>query len=621
METPGATPASSAEVRANAIRGYLDQLLASPLFAGSARRAQLLRYLVERELAGEGERINEYAIGVDVFGKPDSFDPRLESTVRAEFSRLRQKLRDYYAADGQADRICIEFPRRSYVPAFTFREREPGPHPETRARRRWPVLLAATVIVAAAAALVAVRILKAPRHPINSIVVLPFENLSPDHHDDYLADGITEELTNDLAQSKDLRVVARTSASIFKGKAVDIREVGRRLNVDTAIEGSIEPQGGRIRITAQMNRTSDGYHVWSHSYDASAEDVLAVQEEISRSIAAAVAGPGRKTVDAYALDSTKNPQAHDLYLQANYQLSLDTPDSVKQALALFTQATGKDPSYVNALVGTARSRINLVHLTVESPDKAFPAARESLEKALQVDPSCGEARGLLAVMIASYDWDWPRAKQEFRRAIADGARAPTRALFGAMLAMRGRFQEAHAQVRIAADLDPLGPGPRFDEYMVDLLERKYREAKEVLEGMLEMNPGALVPHYLLGELAAAEHDCAEADKELEWSARKFPSPLTKGGLAEAAACAGQKEKARAYLAEAARPDKAGYASPYELAVIYAAIGDKETALTLLEKSAEGKEMQILYLKYDASFDGIRADPRFIALEKRVGLEP
>jgi TolB-like protein len=615
MEPPRDTPANSAEVRA-----YVDQLLASPAFSGSPRRARLLRYLVERELAGEGDRVNEYAIGVDVFDKPDSFDTRTESTVRAEFSRLRQKLRDYYAAGGQADRIWVEFPQRSYVPVFTFRDVAARPRPVARTRRPW-LWVGLAVVVVAAAAIAAARFLRTPEHPINSIVVLPFENLSPDHHDDYLADGITEELTNDLAQSKNLRVVARTSASLFKGKAVDIREVGRELNVDTAIEGSIEPQGDRIRITAQMNRTSDGYHVWSHSYDASASDILAVQREISRSIAAAVAGSGGKTTDPSAADSTRNPAAHDLFLRANYQRSHNTPESYKQALALFTEATRKDPSYVDAWIGVARAEIDLVHLTVEPPDTAFPAARAALEKALQLDPSCGEARGLLAVLIASYDWDWPRAEQEFRRAIADGAQSPTRALFGALLAMRGRFPEALAEVHVAEDLDPLGTGPRFDEYMVYFLQHNYAAARAVLQAMLKQNPGQFDAHFLLGELDAIEHNCAGARKELVWSAQKFPSPITKIGLAEVSACEGDRRQARAYLAEAQKPDKSGYTSPYESAVVYAAIGDRETALSLLEKSAEGKEMQILYIKYEPNLAPLHADPRFIALEKRVGLEP
>ena len=381
MSTPGDAPAQASQVR-----GYVEQILASPAFSGSARRAQLLRYLVERGLAGEADRVNEYAIGIDVFGKPESFDPRSESTVRAEFSRLRQKIKEYYATDGGADAIRIDFLPRSYVPAFTFPATE---SPQSAGARRFPLrwLLAATAALAVVCGSIAgFRFFNDHAPPIRSIVVLPFVNLSPRPDDAYLADGLTEELTNDLAQSKDLRVVARTSASLFKGKAVDIREVGSRLNVDTAIEGSVERQGDRVRITAQMNRTSDGYHVWSHSYDASANDILAVQQDISQSIGAAVAGSGHKAGDTSLADSTRNPEAHDLYLRASYERASQTPEGTRQALVLLEQATAKDPNYVNAWVAIASAHWHLAHLTVASVAQEIPLVRAASEKALELDP-------------------------------------------------------------------------------------------------------------------------------------------------------------------------------------------------------------------------------------------
>lgn len=186
----------------------------------------------------------------------------------------------------------------------------------------------ATVLVVAAVSAAVWKFRGVAPHPTNSIVVLPFVNLSPDRNDDYVADGITEELTNDLTQSKDLRVVARTSASLFKGKAVDIREVGQKLNVDAAIEGSYERQGDRARITAQMIRTADVYHIWSHSYDASTQDILDVQRQISQSIASAISGSRRQ--DETAMISTKDPEAHDLYLKGRYELAIDSPQSLQQ---------------------------------------------------------------------------------------------------------------------------------------------------------------------------------------------------------------------------------------------------------------------------------------------------
>lgn len=615
---------ASASVHAAEARAYLERLLASPSFAASPRRAQLLRYLAMRALAGEGESINEYAIGVDVFGKPPSFDPRLESVVRTEFSRLRQKLKEYYAGEGRADPIWIDFPQRSYVAALTHQTHAESLPPTPAApmpavRRRWPWALAAALAIVAAVATWDLK--RIPEYHSNSLVVLPFQNLSADRNDDYLADGLTEDLTNHLAQAKDLRVVARTTAYLFKGKAIDIRDLGRRLNVETVIEGSFARQGDLIHITAQMNRTSDGYHVWSHSYEAPARNIIATQEEIARSIVSELRRSGQKPVVPLTSDSTKDPEAHDLYLRANHERFLNTPGSYLRSLALFQAAVERDPRYVNAYVGIGRSYVSLMHLSEQPPQMAVPAAKAALGKALELNPSAGEVRGLLADLIETYDWDWARAQREFERAIADGGQAPTHSLYGSLLATRGNFREAQAELRLAQDLDPLGVGPRFNQFVAFSLERNYPEAKSVLNGMLSMNPDMLDARYSLGAMAFMEHDCARARSEYEWAARKFPAPFTTIGLALACACEGRRDQARQLLAEAAKPAKAGYTSPYGLALGYAAVGDNETALSLLEQSAGAKEMQILYLKYEPIFDGIRADRRYIALEQRVGLLP
>lgn len=315
--------------RTGEIRDYLAQLLASPQFAASGRRGQLLQYLVQHTLAGDADKVTEYAIGLDVFHKPTSFNPQIESVVRTEFSRLRQRLKDYYAADGHHDPIVIDFPPRSYAASFAFRNAVEIPRTASRpepalpgpAARR-PLTLRITALTLAFLAPVAVAAfaiwreharLGAWKQPIHAIVVLPFENYSPDHQDEYIADGMTDELTNDLAQLRDLRVVARTSAFAFKGKGEDVRRIGQQLNVDAVLEGSFTREGNRIRITAQLNRTGDGYHLWSRSYEMQSNNLLVAQQQVARSIVAAIrqvrggsAMPGAGTAvrsDLTSLDS------------------------------------------------------------------------------------------------------------------------------------------------------------------------------------------------------------------------------------------------------------------------------------------------------------------------------
>jgi TolB-like protein len=593
------------------VLGALERIVRSPGFKDSARRGQLLRYLVEHALAGEGDAISEYALGVDVFGKPPSFDPRIESIVRTEFSRLRKKLADYYAANGRSDAIVIQFPPRTYTPEFIFDPSRPGPERQRRSYRWLIVAIAAGAVALTGAWLFRPKPARSP-----ALVVLPFKNYSSDRAQDYLADGITEELTNQLAQSKDLRVVARTSASVFEGKAVDVREIGRTLGVSSVLEGSIAPDNGRIRITAQLNRTSDGTHLWSRAYETSRSDLLAVEQDLARSIASAATGlspPGVETAGG-----TRDPEAHDLYLHG-YHLAFGTPPDLRGSLVLFRQAVARDPAYVNPYLGIARVEIQLVHLTAEPPEEAIPQARSALETALSRDPASGDARGILADIFAIYDWDWPRAEREFRRALADGAQSPTRSLYGSLLATRGRFREAQEQLRLAEDTDPLGMSARFNQFMAFSLEHDYASARRILQGMLDLRHDQFDARFMLGGLDVLAHDCVAGRREYEWAAQRLNAPVTQIGLALADACSGDRTAALAHIRQAGQPSSGGYTSPYQMAIAYVAIGDRQAALSWLERSAARKEMQILYLKYDAAFDSIRSDPRYVALERRVGL--
>jgi TolB-like protein/TolA-binding protein len=608
------------------IRDQVDKIAASSGFANSQRKTQLLRYLVDAALEGRGGEVNEYAIGQDVFERPVSFDPRIDSTVRAEVSRLRSRLKEYYAGEGQTDPVLIDLGSRGYSASFKFRESEhagvspPQTAIEARTRPavhwRW-VALAAALVLVLAGVLIALRYRRGSADPIRSLVVLPFANLSGNPQNEYLADGLTEELTNELAQWQDLRVVARTSAFQFKGKGVDVREVGRRLGVDAVLEGSIERQGDRLRVTAQFNRASNGFHIWSRQFEARSADSMAVQDEIARAIAAAIRG--NRVALPQVAGATANPEAHDLSMQGSYQWSLQTADSLRKALALFQAALAKDPGYGQVYVAIARTHISLLHVTAESPEEAMPRAREALEKAIDLDPHNAEAHGELADIVYSWDWNWPRAELEFRDAIRDGARAPTHSYYGWALATRGRFEESHQQSRIAEDLDPLGSGARFNEAMAYMFERKYDKATGLLRGILDLRPNALDAHLILGAIGAAAHDCKMADANFEWSARALRAPVTTLGLGFASACNGQTNTARKYFEEAASGAGSGFVSPYQLAMGYAYVGDKNRALAYLEKSAAAKEQQILYIRFDAAFDSLRSDPRFLALETKLGL--
>jgi TolB-like protein len=306
----------------------LDAIATSPVLATAPRRVQLLRYLVNRALAGEV--VNEYAIGVDVFERTESFDPRTDSIVRTETSRLRQKLKEYYSAKGRADRVRIELPVRSYTPTFVILGDHPAPAldppaalptetRETGSQRKLrigvAVVLAAVAIVGAILWAARYRAKEAARQP-PSIAVLPFLNLSGDPAKDYLGDSITDELTGALAEANTLQVVARTSAFQFKNKGADVRQVGRALNATALLEGSVGQQGTRFRILVQLIRASDGYHLWSETFDVQPADLQRVEVEIARNAILALTPSTYFSNRAELIMTTANPEAHDLYLRA-----------------------------------------------------------------------------------------------------------------------------------------------------------------------------------------------------------------------------------------------------------------------------------------------------------------
>ena len=624
--------------RSQAIRSTLERLLGTQHFSASSRRGQLLRYLVEHTLKGDADKINEYAIGLEVFQRPTSFDPRIESLVRTEFSRLRQRLKDYYAEDGRRDTIVIDFPPRSYVASFTFRDasklREttafPDPAPALelappsarRARRLWLIGAIAVTCVAAVAAIMlwnhhaSLAAAKQPiKEPIQAIVVLPFENYSPDHQDDYIADGITEELTNDLAQWRELRVVARTSAFAFKGKGEDIRTIGQQLNADTVLEGSFTRDGNRVRITAQLNRATDGYHLWSHSYETQSNDMLAMQDEVATSITDAIRLIRGGSAPAIH-EPTTNPEAHDLYLQGEYQYYLHTQESLAKAIELFQAAIARDPNFARAYLGVGLAELAESSMTTVTQEETLPRVRAAAEKAIEIDPNLGDAHGLLADVIYTWELKWNDAETEYRRAIDLGAGAEVRARYGWSLATRGRFADAHEQLRLAAEQDPLSILPPFDEFLASYLERDVAGQQRALDRLHQINPQFFGgPAWTLVG-AMARHDCAAVLGNATQFAKTYPKlPVTETMLAFDAVCRNDKTAAL----QRTRQMEAEQAPHYQRAIVYALLHDKDEALAELNRAADAHEGQILYIKYEPFFDEIRNDPRYVALEKRVGL--
>ena len=492
-----------------------------------------------------------------------------------------------------------------------------------RSRVLWVAVVLATAAVIGLMGLRWIAGKPVPTHsPLSPpiLAVLPMLNLSGDAGQEYFADGFTDELVTDLAQIHSLRVISRTSTIRYKKSKKPLPQIARELHARYVLEGSVAREGTQVRVTAQLIDARTDTHISARSYVDNLENVFDVEDEIARAIVSDVdldLSPGERSrlASAHGID----PQAHDLYLKASYAFAQQTPVSIRESLTLYRAAAAKAPAFARAYLGIAQAETALLQITAESPEESVRHEKEALAKALTIDPHLADAHGLLATLTYTYDWDWPRAEREFRLALAQGAQAPTEQRFGAYLITRGRFEEGTAHVQKALELDPLGNSPRVNQFFAYYFQRKYADARRELVALLKREPDFLAGHALLGLVSMMQYDCNETAAQADWVEKHFASPLAKFESALSNICVRDSAAARLSLAAAASSSGRPYASPYQLALGYAAIHDNATALSFLERSAAIREPQVLYLKVEPLFDSLRRESRFIYLERRLGL--
>jgi adenylate cyclase len=611
-------------LRAAEIRAQLDRILSDFALSGANRRSRLLRYLVEQTLEDRSESLKESVIATEVFDRAPGYDPQIDSVVRVEVGRLRARLAEYYEKTGVDAPVRIEIPRGAYRPVFIFRDSAPEavaiPEPapdEPPPLRSWKWIGGAMAIALLAAVLVWRLRTAGPPTPM-AIAVLPFLNLSGDASDEYLADGITEELTETLAEFNDLRVVARTSAFQYKGKSIDVSEIGRNLRAGAVLEGSVARRGDRLRVIAQLVRTSDGYHLWSHSYDATLGELPPVESVIAQAAREKLA-PSAPKPAANEIAAARNPEAHDLYMRAVYEFNQRTEASTRQAMDLARQATEKDPTFAQPWVVMAAGESQLTQMQVGSPREGAERAWQYIARALALDPANSGAHAQKALLAYADQWDWPQAEREFKLALAAGSHGSAENLYGWCLITRGRFEEARRRLQLAAELDPLSLGPQLNQIEELMAERNYPEAKRRVDQILRTAPTNWVALSLANSIGFWQRDCsgtrAASDKLLALYPKAPGARLT--GLAADSVC-GHPDEARAAALELYR-HPSGYLSPYSIAGGLALSGNADPVMPYLQQSAELREPRLMMLKYDRVFEPIRQDPRFVALERKLGL--
>ena len=469
----------------------------------------------------------------------------------------------------------------------------------------------------------ALREQAAPTKAQPSIAVLPFTDLSADKEQEYFCDGMAEEIINALTHVEDLRVVARTSAFAFKGEKMDIREIGKKLNVEAVLEGSVRKAGNRLRISAQLINIADGYHLWSEKYDRNMEDVFAIQDEISLTIVdrlkvKLLVGEKAKLIKRY----TGDPEAYNFYLKGRYFYNKRTEEDMKRSIEYFERALEKDPKFALPCAGLAETYATFGFYHWWPYEEARSKAKEFALKGLEVDDSVGETHGAYANYILWYEWQWAEAEKEYKKAIQlSPSDVEARHMYAHLLEGSGRFDEAIAEMGRALELEPLSINLNTCMAQIHFFADNYDEAIDLLQKTIEMDPGFPLQYFWLGRVYLQKRELQKALEMFERGA-DFPTigTMVLGGLGLAYAVAGRRDEAQGMLEQMNNLSKERYVEPYYIAYIYMGLGNTEKVFDLLEQGFEEGDMYLLYLPIDPIFDELHEDPRFKALMKKMGLE-
>ena len=456
--------------------------------------------------------------------------------------------------------------------------------------------------------------------PIRSMAVLPLENLSGDATQEYFADGMTDALIASLAKISALRVISRTSVMSYKGTRKSLPEIARELNVDAVVEGSVVTSGDQVRITAQLIRARNDRHLWAESYQRSLRDILALQDEVARTIAREIQislTPQEQT----RLSSARaiNPQAHQAYLQGLYY-SGKAGERAK-SVEYFQQAIQLDSDYAPPYAALAGSYFIPAFFETISPKEAYQAMREAASKALERDDTLPEAHSYLALTKLHADWDWPGAEREFKRAIElNPSNADVRHTYAHFLMAMGRGEEALAESERALELDPVGDRLATCLGWHYVWAREYDRAIQQSLGVLRTNQNSSFAKINLGWAYEQKSMFEESIAQLQASLSNPQSrTLAMATLGYTYAVSGKRRQAHEVLAKLRETAAQSYVSPYQVAAIYAGLGDKDQAFAWLEKAYAERSSWLVHIKWDPRLTNLRLDPRFQDLVRRIGL--
>jgi TolB-like protein/DNA-binding winged helix-turn-helix (wHTH) protein/Tfp pilus assembly protein PilF len=454
---------------------------------------------------------------------------------------------------------------------------------------------------------------------IRSIAVLPLVNLSSDPAQEYFSDGLTDELITKLAQAGSLRVTSRTSVMGYKNALKKAPEIGRELQVDALVEGTVERAGDRVRIRVQLIRTSSDQHMWAEAYDRDLKDILQLESDVTREIAGQIGQVAATQPPQIPSQRPLSLEAHENYLHGRYRWNQRSESGIRAAINYFQKAIELEPRYAQAYAGIADAYIIMGNWRFLPPNEAYPKAEAAAQKALELDDQLAEAHTSLAYANFLYDWDWMGAEKRFRRAIELNPNyATAHHFYSVFLMASGRHSEAQAEIRRARELDPNSIIINSVVGWIYYEGRQYPLAIQESQKTFEMDPN-YVPTLL--DLGSVYLRTGEYDKAIVLFQRAIEVAEHKGTaithLAQARALSGDQAEARRILRDLQKSPESGFVSAWDLAKVYAALSENGKALDLLEQSANEHFAWIVILASDPALDPLRAEPRFKSLMQRV----
>jgi TolB-like protein/Flp pilus assembly protein TadD len=587
MGSRSAAPVPTPLQTDEAVRTHLDRILTSPTFQQGDRLKRFLKFIVLEAVAGRRHELKEYVIGVQVFGKEDTFDPRTDPIVRVQARRLRAKLVRYYREEGRADDTVIELPKGGYAPVFKQRDT--------------PVLIKRSVTAALVSR--------------NTVAVLPFTDHSVGHDLDYFCHGVREEVVHHLARFPSLRILASDEP----------RVTGDKTDAAMIIGGSVRRSGDRLRVTAQLIDGATGCYIWSESVDASVGDIFPAQERVAAAIAARIEPElGERRSSSASRKPNENLAAHNLYLQGRYHLNQRTEEGLRKALDFFEKSLVEDAEYAAAHAGLSDAYGLLAHYGVFGPAEVWTKAAASATAAVMLDANSAEAHISLAHVKSTQDWDWTGAEREFQRAISLDPRNATSHHWYAMscLAPLGRLDEALDEMIVAQALDPVSSIVARDLAVIHYYRRDFETALEQCDHTIELNPHFAPAYWILGVIQELRQDFDESAAAFERAVHLSPqTPRMHGALGRTFALSGRREQAIDVLHKLETYAKERYVSPLEFAGIQFGLGETDLGFTWMQKAMEDRSFDLISIKVDPRFDALKDDRRFDAIARRMGVVP